>query len=516
MDFLRQLVRGLVEVWRRLDYSGRATVVASGALAIVAVVGLSMWSARPEYRMLLTNLTAGDTDAVVADLEGRGVPYKLRDGGATVLVPSDQVYTLRTALSEARTAPSGQVVGYEIFDRPSLGVTEFVQNIQAQRARAGALARTIESYTAVRKAIVNLSMPRERLLEEALPSAAVVLDLTHPGALDQSKVRGILNIVASSVPRLTPDRVTVVDTDGNMLARLRDDEEGPFELTDRQLETIQARENHLRKNVEAVLEPLFANFSVAVNVKMNFDQTVTDTTTYDPDGAVPRAEQINTEETTTVETQLAGAPGAISGLPPGYQTAPGAPPVQTTTSKEETITNYDLSVTESHKVMAPGAIDKITVTALVDNTTTDEAGNKTFTALSDDEIAQYTQMVLAAAGADETRGDQVIFMAAPFAEAATVPAVPMAKPGMMQQRVWEVMQRHVLPIALMVAALVVIRSILRRGATMVTAPMPEPATEEVNDEVLARRRVSEEVERLSAQQPKVVAALLRTWLASEE
>ena len=169
--------------------------------------------------MLLANLDSEDADAIVADLQARGVPYKFSDGRRTILVPSDQVYSLRNQISQAGTAPSGQVRGSEIFDRVTLGMTEFLQNIDAQRARASELARTIEAYSAVRRAIVNLSIPEKRLLatQEAEPSVAIVLQLTHSGALDSSQIRGIRNVVAASVPMLSPDRVAVVDTDGTIM-----------------------------------------------------------------------------------------------------------------------------------------------------------------------------------------------------------------------------------------------------------------------------------------------------------
>jgi len=336
MDFLMQLWRGLVEVWRRLDTSGRATVIASGLLAAVAVAGLSMWSAQPEYRMLFTNLTAQDADAVVADLQSRNVPFKTRDGGSTVLVPADQVYTLRNTLSQAGTAPSGQVRGWEIFDQPTLGITEFLQNVQALRARTGELARTIEAYSAVRRAIVNLSIPEERLLaaQEAEPSAAIVLRLTHPDALGPGQIRGIRDVVAASVPRLSPDRVTVVDTDGNMLARPIEAKDSLIGASSLQLEIVAAEENRLKKKVETVLTPLFTNFSVAVSVDMNFDQKQTSSKQYDPEARAILSEQTTSKTVETQEPVL--APGATSGL--GEEYTP--PPARVTTKDEDSITNY--------------------------------------------------------------------------------------------------------------------------------------------------------------------------------
>jgi len=514
MDFLIQLWREIVEIWRRLDYSGRVTLVASGILVAVAVIALSMWSARPEYRMLFTNLTSEDADAIASDLEGRNVRYKMRDGGATILVPSDRVYSLRNQIAESGRAPSGQVRGWEIFDQPSLGVTEFVQNIQAQRARAGELARTIEAYSAVSRAIVNLSIPPERLLaaREAPPSAAVVLKLTHPGALNQSHIRGILNIVASSVPGLTPNQVTIVDTEGTVLARPREPQDSQFALSSQQLEAIQAHENHLRSKIEAVLEPLYTNFSVAVSVDMDFDQLTTDTKTYDPDANVKIAEQVITEDTKTVEVQPTAAPGATAGLPAGFQAAAGTQPAEMTSTKEEIITNYEVSVTETRRIAAP-AVKNVSATVVVEPL--DSEG--VFRNLTSEETTQLQQMVMNAAGADETRGDKVMVMAGSFAEAAVGPPVAVPAPGMMRQQVLAVVQRHVLPIVLMVVALFLIRMILRRSAAVL--PVHEPIQvpqEEVSEEVAIRRRVQEEVERLSVEQPKIVATLLKTWLSAED
>jgi len=352
MDFLMQLWRGLVDVWRRLDTSGRVTVIASGLLAAVAVAGLSMWSAQPKYRMLFTELASEDADAIVADLQTRGVQYKFGDAGRTILVPSDQVYSLRVQISEAGTAPSGQVRGWEIFDKPTLGMTEFLQNVNAQRARTGALARTIEAYSAVRRAIVNLSIPEERLLaaQEAEPSAAIVLRLTHPGALGPGQIRGIRDVVAASVPRLSPDRVTVVDTDGNMLARPIEAKDNLIGASSLQLEIVAAEENRLKKKVETVLAPLFTNFSVAVSVDMSFDQKETSSKVYDPDAKVAVSEWSITETVETQEPPATTAPGATAGLPGGFPATTSAPPARTTTSKEDTTTNYEASVTETGRL----------------------------------------------------------------------------------------------------------------------------------------------------------------------
>ena len=517
MDFLMQLWRGLVEVWRRLDTSGRATVIASGLLAAVAVAGLSMWSARPEYRMLLTNLASEDADTIVADLQTRGVPYKFSDGGRTILVPSDQVYGLRNQISQAGTAPSGQVRGWEIFDRPTLGMTEFLQNINAQRARAGELARTIEAYSAVRRAIVNLSIPEERLLatQEAEPSAAIVLQLTHPGALDPAQIRGIRNVVAASVPRLSPDSVTVVDTDGAMLARPIEAKDSPVGASSQQLEAKVAYENYLQDKVEAVLTPLFANFSVAVSASMSFDQKETSTIQYSPDGRVARSEQITTETVETEDTSAIAAPGPTANLPGDFQSPTGEPPTRTTTNKEDTVINYELSNTQTKTVEAPGTVSSIRVSAVVEPVQEDADGNRTFRPLTEEENTSIPQMIMNAVGADQARGDQVTLMAASFA-VAVMPIAPPAGGGTAMRQVLEVMQRHVLPIALMAIALLVIRATLRRGLTAapVREPIPVPE-EEVSAEVALRRRVQEEVERLSAEQPQVLATLLKTWLSAE-
>jgi len=509
MDFLMQLWQGLVEVWRRLDYSGRTTVIASGLLAAAAVIGLSMWSARPEYRMLFTDLASEHADAIIADLDTRNVEYRLRDGGSTILVPSDRVYSLRNQISQAGMAPSGQVRGWEIFDRPTLGMTKFMQNINAQRARAGQLARTIEELDAVRRAVVSLAIPEERLLatEEGEPSAAIVLRLAHAGALDQKQIRGIRNLVSSSVPNLRPGRITIVDTDGAMLARPIEAKDSLAGASSLQLEIIAAEENRLQKKVETVLTPLFANFSVAVSIAMNFDRKETTTKVYDPDGAVVVSEQTITETVETEETTL--APGTISGLGDEYT----SPPTRIITNKEDTTTNYEVSVTDMRMTQAAGAVSNIMVTAVVEPP---EAGAEGGAAPSRPADELVRQMIANAAGIDQAQAEtQVTLITASFAEAAALVAPP-APPGMAMQRVLEFAQGQVLPIALIIVALVLVRSMLRRGLAAVPVREAIPAPEdEVSAQVAMRRRVQEEVERLSAEQPKILASLLKTWLAAE-
>ncbi|MDA8225780.1 MAG: flagellar basal-body MS-ring/collar protein FliF, partial [Betaproteobacteria bacterium] len=199
---------------------GQRMMLAIGAAAVLAImVAVWMWSQRPDYRVLFSNFSDKDGGAIVAVLQQMNVPYKYSEGGSAILVPADQVHDLRLKLA-AQDLPKGGNVGFEVMENQKLGTSQFLEQVNYQRALEGELASTIESINAVRAARVHLAMPKASVFvrDQQKPTASVLIDLQPGRALDPGQVSAIVHLLASSVPDLTPDNVTIVDQNGNLLS----------------------------------------------------------------------------------------------------------------------------------------------------------------------------------------------------------------------------------------------------------------------------------------------------------
>src|SRR5689334_2605569 len=282
---------------------------------------------QPQMSPLFTDLSTEDSSAIIKDLERQGVPYDIRNEGAIVLVPKEQIPRLRMKLAESGL-PKGGGVGYEIFDKSdALGATSFVQNINHLRALEGELARTIRALDRVQQARVHLVLPERPLFsrEKAEPSASIVLKVR--GTLEPQQVRAIRHLVASAVNGLKPQRVSVVDETGRLLADGSADEGGGVSAAD---ERKLAYERRMREQVESIVTSVVGPGHARVQLTAEFDfNRITQTSDkFDPEGRVLRSSQTREEQSTTSdgrEGQVTVAnelPGGQRGAAP----APAAPP----------------------------------------------------------------------------------------------------------------------------------------------------------------------------------------------
>src|SRR5216110_2552962 len=248
----------------------------------------------PQMTTLFTELSIEDSSAIIKDLERQAIPYELRNDGAAIMVPKDKVTRLRMKLAEAGL-PKGGGIGYEIFDKSdALGSTSFVQNINHLRALEGELARTIKALDRVQAARVHLVLPERPLFarEKAEASASIVLKVR--GALEPQQVRAIRHLVASAVNGLKPERVSVVDEAGRLLANgAPGDNASGVSADERQA----AFERRLREQVEAIVTSIVGPGHARVQLTADFDfNRVTQTSEkYDPEGRVMRSSQTREE-----------------------------------------------------------------------------------------------------------------------------------------------------------------------------------------------------------------------------
>lgn len=383
-----------------------------GAMAAVtlALVGffafLMVRMTTPEMVPLFTDLTLDDSASILKELDRKGVNYEMKNGGAVIMVPRSKVGRLRMTLAEDGL-PKGGGVGYEIFDKSdTLGATSFVQNINHLRALEGELARTIRSLDQVEAARVHLVLPQRQLFsrDKAEPTASIVLKVR--GTLRPGQVRAIRHLVASAVNGLKPERISVVDETGKLLA----DGSGDDTLTAQGSDERQvAFESRMRKEVKSIVDSVVGPGHARVQITANFDfKRITETSQkYDPDGRVIRSSQTREEEDTSNRNKVGGAV-SVSNQLPGQGASGQANGTGDRSHKSEEVVNYEISHSSKTEVIEPGRLSRVSAAVLVDGIYTKNAkGEMVYQPRSKQEIDRIAALVRTAIGFDAKRGDQV-------------------------------------------------------------------------------------------------------------
>jgi len=393
-------------------------------LAIIASVIVAMGSGlhyltsrvgQPEMVLLYANLDASDAGKIMSRLETMGVDAEIRGGGTEVYAPASKISRLRMDLAEAGL-PRGGSIGYEIFDKSeAIGTSGFVQDINHLRALEGEIARTITTLAQVDSARVHLVLPRREIFskDRQEPSAAIVLTLKGPGSLNQNKVQSIRHLVASAVPGLTPERVSIVDDRGNLLARGDDNVDL---LSAANVEEMRiGYENRLSHTIESLVGKHVGADKVRadVAVDVDFDRLTENSEEFNPDQQVIRSSQSVEEGEKSAESTGAAATTVANQAPGGA--AGGAGGGSSSNRKEQTV-NYEISKKVKTYVKESGAIKRISVAVLVDGNYKGEGDKKTYEPRPKEELEQITKLVQNAIGFKKDRGDSVEVINMQFAE----------------------------------------------------------------------------------------------------
>jgi flagellar M-ring protein FliF len=409
--------------WEFVKTLGASRIAAMGAVTLALIGFFAFVILRvtaPQMTPLFTDLSLEDSATIAKELDREGVAYELHNDGNIIMVPRDNVARLRMTLAE-NGLPKGGGVGYEIFDKSdALGTTSFVQNINNLRALEGELARTIRSLDRVEDARVHLVMPDRPLFsrDKIEPSASIVLKVR--GTLDPQQVRAIRHLVATAVNGLRPQRVSIVDEQGQLLADGASDDTsgGDVAADERQV----AFEKHLREQVESIVSSVVGPGHSRVQVSADFDfNRITQTSdNYDPDGRVIRSSQ--TREETSDSSDSANNQVTVGNELPGAaqrQPAADANPPRDDSRKSEEIVNYEISKTTKTEVIEGGRLNRVSVAVLVDGTyAKDDKGNMTYQPRSKEDLDQIGALVRSAIGFDQKRGDHVEVVNLRFAETA--------------------------------------------------------------------------------------------------
>ena len=417
----------------------------------------------PQMTTLFTDLSVEDSSGIIKDLERQAIPYELRNEGAVIMVPKDKVTRLRMKLAEGGL-PKGGGVGYEIFDKSdALGTTSFVQNINHLRALEGELARTIRAIDRVQAARVHLVLPERPLFSRETPEPSASIVVRVRGALEPQQIRAIRHLVASAVSGLKPQRVSIVDETGQLLA------DGASGDADNSIgdERRAGFEKRMRNQIEAIVSSVVGAGRARVQLSADFDYNkVTQTSDrFDPEGRVLRSSQTREESSATADNT---GQVTVNNELPGNQNKDNATPARDQSKKTEETNNYEISRTTKTEVTEAGRVNRISVAVLVDGSySKNDKGEMVYQERGKEQLDRIAALVRSAIGFDQKRGDQVEVVNLKFAEAPAV--IPIAEPtgllGMLQftkDDVMYVIELGVMMLLGLVVLFMVIRPLVRR------------------------------------------------------
>ena len=417
----------------------------------------------PQMTTLFTDLSVEDSAGIVKDLERQAIPFELRNEGAVIMVPKDKVARLRMKLAEGGL-PKGGGVGYEIFDKSdALGTTSFVQNINHLRALEGELARTIRAIDRIQAARVHLVLPERPLFSRETPEPSASIVVRVRGSLEPQQVRAIRHVVASAVNGLKPQRVSIVDEAGQLLA---DGATGDADNTIAD-ERRAGFEKRVRSQVEAIVSSVVGAGRARVQLSADFDYNkITQTSDrFDPEGRVLRSSQTREESSAIADNS---GQVTVNNELPGNQNRDNAAPARDQSKKTEETNNYEISRTTKTEVTEAGRVNRISVAVLVDGSyAKNDKGEMVYQERSKEQLDRIAALVRSAIGFDQKRGDQVEVVNLKFAEAPLVVSVgePTGLLGMLQftkDDVMYVIELGVMMLLGLVVLFMVIRPLVKR------------------------------------------------------
>ncbi len=442
------------------------------ALSVALGVAVVLWSQTPSFSTLYGNLAQKDAPAVADALQQAGIEYKVDPGSGAILVPTASLAEARMKLA-GLGLPRGEGLGFELLQQETgFGTSRSVEAARFQRALEGELARSIGTLASVESARVHLATPKQSVFvrERKHPSASVVLRLYSGRSLDKGQVQSIVHLVASSVPELAPERVTVVDQSGRLLSG--EDRSKGIGLTNAQFEYARELEGLYKRRIQDILAPVLGQENVRAEVTADLDFTVTEKTqeTFNPDQPALRSEQ--TQEQLSKLSPVQGVPGALSNQPPAAGNAPeqakgdGEKPDEPLNSSKRATRNFELDKTISHTRLATGVLRRLSVAVVVDDhVSTDAEGKVTQKPRTPEEITRIETLVREAIGYDVRRGDSVQIVNAAFMPPVEMEALP--EPPLWEQAwFWDLVRQ----VGGLLLVLLLIFGVLRPTMKRLTSP----------------------------------------------
>jgi len=525
-DVVFSILRQARDFWVSLSLARRLSLVVVVVGVVVGVLGISFLATQQTYTYLFTEMTPEDASAIAAKLKELKVPFRVGAGGGAIEVPEERVHELRLELA-GQGLPRGGGVGFELFDKSHLGATEFEQRINLRRALEGELSRTIGNIAAVQGARVHLVMPEHSVfaMSKQEATASVVLKLRPGRPFGKGEVAGVVHLVASAVPGLAADRVSIVSTDGTVLHRPRAEGTAAGSVAkdgeDREREVASSLEEQARALLERVVGPGHADVRVGLSLDAASHERTEEH--YEPAKTALRSEQKTEEHSAPQADSVAGVPGAASNLPDGTATPAAGPTTGSAGFRTSWTRNWEVDRVTERTTTPAGRVNRLTVAVVVDGAYKTTPGGREFIARDKTELDRLAELVKGAVGFSAERGDSIEVACAPFAvpDAQDLGPMPTGLFGMGKRSVY-ILAGAVGVFLLALAALLGRRTKrpLRAGAARLPGgkasdlALPPgqlapalPAAPRAEPEVVRSRALE-----IAAKDPATAAVILRTWL----
>jgi len=423
MEAIRQILSQLNATFSNLSLGKKITLVTLILGSMAGFVFLMSWTGKAEFQPLYAQLDAEDASAILSKLREKKIEYRIASNGSTILIPREHIYETRMQLA-SEGVPRGSGVGFEIFDNTKLGMTAFAQNVNYQRALQGELARTINRISEIESSRVHIVMTEKSLFveEEEPATASIVLKMRSGKWLNQSQINGIVHLVSSSVARLGPENVTVVDSMGKLLAGGKNPSSFNNVSSD-QLDYQERVEKNLEFRVRTMLESALGENKAIVRLSCSFDFKKQERTEehYLPDNRVVRSEQQLKEMSADPGTIPQGIPGIRSNLPGDADADRQSSLAESNRAfeKNDRTVNYEIGKVISHIKEPVGEMTRVSVAVLVDGTykRIEKKGLEVewqYVARTPEEMQKFENLVKRAVNFDKSRGDQVDIVNIPF------------------------------------------------------------------------------------------------------
>ncbi|KRQ87060.1 Flagellar M-ring protein [Caloramator mitchellensis] len=521
MDKIKQILNSLLEKWKNATKGRKIAIISLFTFLLAAIIISTTYLTRVKYGVLFSNLQPQDSNAIISKLKEQKISYKIQ--GDSILVPESQVDELRlTVLENGYFPSSGQ--GWSLFDQSKFGVTDTEAKVMYQRALQDELARTIESFEEVEKARVHLVLPDETIFarESEKASASVTLKLKGTNTLTPEKVKAIVALISGSIKNLPKENVEVIDSNMNLLSEgLFDDTLTGTSSALKQREIEKQFEGQLQKDVLDMLESVFGRnkVTVKINADMDFDSKTITTISYDKDAVIRSQHKIKESTSDSAGTGTGSSP-----IDNNMSNTVGSSGNQSSnSSKEEELTNYEIGQTEEKVLKAPGEVKRLTVSVVIDGT------------LNDAEKTTIKNIVAAATGYDEQRGDQINIEALAFNNEDKLKAQQeieaLQKQIEQQQKIKMYAYIGAAALAFLTFLILMLRRRRRNKEEAELVAQTPQGIDVVISDVLPKQPASyepllsdsdeemdleKEIRNYAAKKPEQVVELIKTWLAEDE
>lgn len=500
-EFFKQLITQLTAIWVRLSLQQRVVTIALIGLTILGMTGLLIWSQNDTkkesgYKILYNDVEVDDAAGITDHLQKNNFKYKVGNNGRTILVESKNIYEIRMSLAR-EGLPHKAGLGYELFDKTNFGMTDYVQKINSRRAIEGELQRTIEGLEEVKSARVHIVIPEPTIFldKQQKAKASVVVKCLPGRVLSKEQVRGITNLLSSSVEGLRSGDISVIDYSGRLLSN-------PF--TDNDEAIVSSHNMELQQNVEKYLEGKANQFLenvlgpskayVKIACDLDFDRVEKNHEKYDPESRVIRSEE-------RIDENKKNAPDGDN-------------------TRERSLSNYEIDKTMQHIIQEVGNIKRLTISVAVDGRyNLSKDGKQEYIPRTPEELQNIEDIIKNSVGYDLTRGDQISVSAVQFDnEFLRKEQVEMHKRE--QWDFWLSIAKYVLGFFIAVMFIFFLRYLAKTVSEAMNPPVPaleqfgfeEPVEEAVPEDLRKSSEILERVEMLTREEPVNIASIIRQWL----